>query len=298
MRHRGQRARAGWRGGLVRRPGTRQPPVDPPIRRDPAQPHQAPDIARAEPGDAFGRVFLGQRVGHVIGDAQARRVPPAHDLSQLSRRAEVAVGAVLQRDRDAQPGRAGHQTGQPLVEHRAGGVVRGRRQRVPPPGHDHDEVSAEVRGQLDLGEQLALADLPDLRVGADQVDVHEARVDRNHPQPEAAQQADQRMPFVAAEVPGEQVRRRRGQLHRADALPAQRPQRIGQRRPVQPAERAASQGKLPHRSRSAQSATWSSWVSRPSRSAAAAGPIRVDAPARNLSRTWPGAAGSRGVPSA
>jgi hypothetical protein len=176
---------------------------------------------RAEPGDALGWIFLRQGVRHVIGDAQARRVPPLYYLKQFGRSAEVAVRAVFEGDRDAQPGRARDEPGQPVVEYGAGGVGRCRNKLVAAAGDDHDARGAEVRGQLYLRGELPLADLPYLRVGADQVDVGEARVDRDHPEAETAEQAGQLMPFIPAEVAGEQVRRCRGQLYRADALLAE-----------------------------------------------------------------------------
>src|SRR5215467_13523413 len=81
---------------------------------------------------------------------------------------------------------------------------------------------AEIGGQLDVGGELALADLTDLRVGADQVDVGEARVDRYDLQAQPGQHPAELPALVGPERRAEQVRRRGGQLQRPEPLPGQR----------------------------------------------------------------------------
>ena len=131
--------------------------------------------------DPFGRVLDGQRVGHVVGEPQPRRVEVRRDLGQVAGPAQVAVRAVLQRERDAELVGPGQQPVQALVQHGPGRVVRGRGQRVPAARDDDHVLRAQVRGQLDVGQQLALAQLAELRVGADQVDVGKAGIDRDAP---------------------------------------------------------------------------------------------------------------------
>ena len=114
-----------------------------------------------------------------------------------------------------------------LVERgeRLGGTTAlsgGRRQRVPAPGDHHHEARAEVGGELDVGGELALADLADLRVGADQVDVGEARVDRHDLQAQPGQRPAELQALVGPERRAEQVRRRGGQFQRPEPLPGQR----------------------------------------------------------------------------
>ena len=97
-------------------------------------------------------------------------------------------------------------------------------------------AGVEVLRELDPLLQLAQRQLAELGVGADQVEVDEARVDRDAAQADALEQRPQRAPPVGVARRWVQVRRRRRQLDLGDAVAGEVGDRRVERRVMQVAE--------------------------------------------------------------
>ena len=197
--------------------------------------------ARAEPADARGRVLLGERVGDVVAAAQPGVVDLVGNSNQIVGRTKETVGRVLQREHDARPLGRTEQAGEALEQHGAR-VLRGRRGERMTAAGDHDvEPRLQRARQLDPGLDLAQGELAELRVRADDVQVAEARVDREAAQARARQAAGEGAAVVGPERGRVQVRRRRRQLDVGEPVRGEVGQRLVERAVVQVAEGRAGE---------------------------------------------------------